>query len=167
MCCRRIAAEPRLPPPAARIALPEDFRSTEIETVLACRSPAGPARSTRSAYVREAQDPSCSPLRSHQSANPFPESGRVRSITCKDASLPDRHAVARTRPQVTTRRSCSAGSRSTNAGWVTATIAVRVAACGSWIMTAPVSGSTHCRRRAASPGSARVPAGRGLSSRLR
>ena len=141
--CRSTAAAPRLPPPAARIARPATFMSSEIDTVDAWRSPAGPARSTSSPYVVEAQEPERLPCCSHQSARPLPESGSVRSITWTEAIRPERHAVARTRPQETTRRSCSAGSSSTNAGWETPTIAVRVAACGSWTMTASVSGSTH------------------------
>ena len=164
---RSTAAAPRLPPPAARIARPAAFMSREIEMVLAWRSPAGPARSMSSPYVVEAQESSWLPCCDHQSARPLPESGSVRSITWSEAMRPERQAVASTRPQLTTRRSCSAGSSSTNAGWVTPTIAVRVAACGSWTITAPVSGSTHCRSRAASPGSARVPAGRGFTMRRR
>lgn len=70
--------------------------------------------------------------------------------------------VASTRPQLVTRRCCSKGSSRMNAGWVTPTMAVRVAWCESWIITAPLSGSNHYRSRAASPGRAKVPAGRGL-----
>ena len=39
------------------------------------------------------------PCCSHQSARPLPESGSVRSITWTEAIRPERHAVARTRPQ--------------------------------------------------------------------
>ena len=165
--CRSTAAAPRLPPPAARIARPAVLMSSEIEIVLAWRSPAGPARSTSSPYVVDAHVSARLPCCSHQSARPLPESGSVRSMTWSEARRPERQAVASTRPQLTTRRSCSAGSSSTKAGWETPTIAVRVAACGSWTMTAPVSGSTHWRSRAASPGSASVPAGRGLTTRRR
>ena len=54
-------------------------------------------------------------------------------------SLRDLQAAASTRPQPETRRCCSPGSRSTNAGWETPRIAVRVCACGSWTIAAPVS----------------------------
>ena len=138
-----------------------------MEMVLACRSPAGPAASMSSLYVLEVHESLRVPCRDHHWAKPLPESGRVRSMTCKPAMRPERQVVASTRPQPVTRRCCSIGSSRTNAGWVTPVIAVRVAVCGSWTMTAPDSGSTHCRSLAASPGSARVPAGRGLTIRRR
>ena len=78
---RSTAAAPRLPPPAARIARPAAFMSSEIDTVLAWRSPAGPARSISSPYVVEVQESSWLPCWDHHSARPLPESGSVRSIT--------------------------------------------------------------------------------------
>ena len=85
-------------------------------------------------------------------------------MTWTDDMRPDRQAVASTRPQLVTRRCCSIGSSRMNAGCVTPTIAVSVERCGSWTMTAPVSGSCHWRSRAASPGRASVPAGRGFTT---
>ena len=86
--CRSTAAAPRLPPPAARMARPAAFMSSEIDTVLACRSPAGPARLMSSPYVVEVHESSWWPCWDHHSARPFPESGRVRSITCKRGDAP-------------------------------------------------------------------------------
>ena len=87
---RSTAAAPFIPPPVARIARPAAFMSREIEMVLACRSPAGPARSMSSAYVVEVQVSLLVPWLSHHWARPFPESGRVRSMTCTDARRPER-----------------------------------------------------------------------------
>ena len=50
--------------------------SSEIDTVLAWRSPAGPARSMSSPYVVEVQESYGLPCCSHQSARPLPESGK-------------------------------------------------------------------------------------------
>lgn len=55
--------------------------------VLAWRSRAGPARSTRPAYVDEAQVSFREPCCSHQSARPLPESGSVRSITIQPVGV--------------------------------------------------------------------------------
>ena len=107
------------------------------------------------------------PWAAHHSARPVPESGRVRSSTWSVAIRPDRHTVASTRPQEVTRRCCSAGSRSTNAGCRISHTTVSVPWCGSWIIPAPVSGSMCSRSRAMSPGKASVPAGRGATIRRR
>ncbi len=56
--CRRTAAAPRIPPPAVRICRAAACISSESESVVAWRSPGGPARSISSAYVVEAQEPS-------------------------------------------------------------------------------------------------------------
>ena len=64
-------------------------------------------------------------------------------MTCNEAMRPERQAVASTRPQLVTRRCCSMGSSRMKAGWVTPTMAVSVAVCGSWTITAPDSGSNH------------------------
>ena len=123
---RRTAAAPLMPPPLVRTWRAAALRSRARLMVVAWRSPAGPARSMSSRYTVEAQDPSSVPWRCHHSISPEPPSGRVRSHTCRRAIRPDRQVVASTRPQVATRRSCSPGSRSTNAGCETPTIAVRV-----------------------------------------
>ena len=164
---RSTAAAPFIPPPAVRIARAAARMSSATEKVVACRSPAGPARSMSSAYTVEVHDPSARPCSDHHSARPLPESGSVRSSTCTRAIRPDRQQVASTRPQPVTRRSCSLGSSSTNAGCVTVSTAVRVWACGSWIIAASVAGSRYSRSAAASPGRASVPAGRGLTIRAR
>ena len=165
---RSTAAAPRLPPPAARIARPAAFMSSEIEMVLRVAL-AGGAGAVDELAVRRRGPGARRGCRAAPTSPPGPCRSRAAS-----APSPGRRRCARSGrpwrgrgPSETTRRSCSAGSSSTNAGWETPTIAVRVAACGSWTMTAPVSGSTHCRSRAASPGSASVPAGRGFTIRRR
>lgn len=120
-----------------------------------------------SAYVVDAQVSSRVPCAAHHSASPVPESGRVRSSTCSIEIRPDRQTVASTRPHDATLRSCSPGSRSTNAGCVTWRTEVRVPAAGSWTIPAPVMGSSNSRSRAMSPGSASVPTGRGVTTRRR
>ena len=107
------------------------------------------------------------PCSAHHSANPCPESGRVRSNTRSALIRPERQIVASTRPQAVTLRFCSDGSRSTNAGCVARTATVKVLPVGSWIMPAPVSGSAYSRSRAMSPGRASVPAGLGVTIRRR
>lgn len=83
------------------------------------------------------------------------------------ATRPERQIVASTRPQTVTRRCCSDGSSSTNAGCVTDTTTVSVFAVGSWNIPAPVSGSVYSRNLAMSPGSASVPSGLGVTIRRR
>jgi hypothetical protein len=158
--CRSTAAAPRLPPPAARIARPATFMSSEIETVrrVALTGGAGAfdelaVRRRRPGVVRRRAAPTSPPGPCRSQAGSAPSPARRR---CARIGMPWRERGPNSRRPGAAAR---AGSSSTNAGWETPMIAVRVAACGSWTMTASVSGSTHCRSRAASPGSASVPAG--------